>query len=128
MDNERPLFHSGDPVWQRIGQFYRRTTITSIDGEKALLGEKEASIDSLLPEATFAVSDEIRGIAFEASIYDYLVFKTYTTDRLLEMGKRGDPEGLYVEKSDCDCYRRKHFPGHDSTRPAILRLLANLEE
>ncbi len=126
--NEEIHFKVGDEVWRRVGHYYQRATITEIDGEQVSLGNKRASIDDLLPAPTFAVSGEVKGLAYETHIYDYLVFRTYKSHRMRDMGARGNPEGLYVEKPVCDTYRRQHFPGHLAGRADVLRLLADLED
>ena len=128
MEKEKIYFKVGDAVWRRVGHFYQRATITAIDGEQVDLGSRQATVDDLLPATVFAVPDEIRGLAYETHIYDYLVFRTYGSSRMLEMGSRGNPEGLYVEKPVCDTYRRQHFPSHPAGRADVLRLLADLEE
>jgi hypothetical protein len=128
MEKEEIYFKVGEVVWRKVGYSYQKATITAVDGERVTLGNREATSDDLLPVSVFAVPEEIRGIAFEASIYDYLVFRTYKSDRLSEIGRRGDCEGLYVEKSMCQIYRRQHFPGHPAGRADVLRLLAALEE
>jgi len=115
-------------VWRKVGHFYQKGTITAIDGERITLGKKEVGVDEILPASVFAVADDIQGLAFEASIYDYLVFRTYKSSRIMDMGRTGEPEGLYVEKPVCDHYRRQHFPKHPTGRAAVLRLLAALEE
>ena len=128
MENEEIHFSVGDEVWRRTGHFYQRGIITAIDGEKVTMGKKQASVDDLLPASVFAVPKEIKGVVFEASIYDYLVFRTYTSGRMMDMGSKGNPEGLYVEKPACDTYRRQHFPSHPAGRADVLRLLSDLEE
>ncbi len=128
MGNETTYFQVGDDVWRRVGHFYQRATITAIDGERVDLGKKQATLDDLLPASIFAVPSDIKGLAYETHIYDYLVFRTYTSRRMMEMGARGNPEGLYVEKPVCDTYRRQHFPGHPAGKADVLRLLAELEE
>ena len=128
MGKDEIYFEVGDEVWRRVGHFYQRATITAIDGEQVDLGSRQATVDDLLPATVFAVPDEIRGLAYETHIYDYLVFRTYESSRMLEMGSRGNPEGLYVEKPVCDTYRRQHFPSHPAGRADVLRLLADLEE
>jgi hypothetical protein len=127
--DEKVYFKSGDVVWRRVGHFYQKSTITAIDDDQVTLGNKQATIDDLLPVAIFAVPDEIKGLAYETHIYDYLVFKTYKSNRMMDItASRGNPEGLYVEKPVCDTYRRQHFPGHPAGRADVLRLLADLEE
>ena len=128
MDEEKVYYSVGDEVWRRGGYFYQRNTITAVDGDKVSLGNKEASIDDLIPGSIFAVPDEIEGLTYETHIYDYLVFRTYTSNRVRDMGNREKAEGLYVEKPVCDNYRRQHFPGHPAGKADVLRLLANLEE
>ena len=128
MQNDENHFKVGDVVWRRTGHFYQKCNITAMDGEKVTLGNKQASIDDLLPGSIFAVPDEIKGLAYETHIYDYLVFRTYASGRMMDMGAKGKPEGLYVEKPVCETYRRQHFPGHPAGRPDVLRLLAALEE
>ncbi len=66
----------------------------------------------------------IEGLTYETHIYDYLVFRTYTSNRVTDMGAREKAEGLYVEKPVCDKYRRQHFPGHPAGKADVLRLLA----
>ena len=128
LNNEESYFKVGDEVWHRVGHFYQRLAITAIDGEQVTLGKKQSTIDAILPVSIFALPSEINGLVYETHIYDYLVFKTYTSNRMIQMGARGNPEGLYVEKPVCDTYRRQHFPGHPAGRADVLRLLANLEE
>ena len=65
---------------------------------------------------------------YETHIYDYLVFRTYTSNRVMDMGVREKAEGVYVEKPVCENYRRQHFPGHPAGKADVLRLLAELEE
>jgi hypothetical protein len=102
--------------------------ITAIDGDRVTLGTKQTTLDDLLPASIFAVPDEINGLVFEASIYDFLVFRTYRSGRLREMANRAGAEGLYVEKPVCSTYRRQHFPGHGAGKADVLKLLAALEE
>ncbi|UCG14411.1 MAG: hypothetical protein JSU72_08150 [Deltaproteobacteria bacterium] len=128
MEKEDVYIRVGDVVWRKIGHFYQRATVTAVDGEQVTLGNKQSTIDDILPASVFAVPDEIKGLAYETHIYDYLVFRTYTSNRMMDMGSRGKPEGLYVEKPVCDSYRRQHFPGHPATKADVLRLLAHLEE
>ena len=127
--HEKVYFKVGDEVWRRVGHFYQKTTITAMDGEQVTLGNKHATIDDLLPLTIFAVPGKIQGLAYETHIYDYLVFRTYKSNRMMDMTTaRNTPEGLYVEKPVCDTYRRQHFPGHPAGRADVLRLLADLEE
>jgi hypothetical protein len=128
MEKNEIHFKIGDAVWRRVGHFYQKGTITAMEGEKVALGKKHATVDDLLPGSIFAVPDEIKGLAYEAHIYDYLVFRTYTSSRMMDMGTSGNPEGLYVEKPVCDNYRRQHFPEHPAGKADVLRLLAALEE
>ena len=128
MEEEKVYFKVNDEVWRKGGYFYQRSTITAIDGEKVTLGNKEATIDDLLPASIFNVPDAIKGLTYETHIYDYLVFRTYTSNRVTDMGTREKAEGLYVEKPVCETYRRQHFPGHPAGKADVLRLLANLEE
>ena len=128
MENEEIHFKEGDAVWCKVGYSYQRGVITAIDGEKVTIGNKEATVDDLLPASVFAVAEEIKGLVFEASIYDYLVFRTYKSNRLRDMGSREGAEGLYVEKPVCSTYRRQHFPGHRAGKADVLKLLAALEE
>ena len=125
---EEVYFRVGDVVWRKMGYSYQKATITGIDGERVNLGGKEATIDDLLPASVFAVAEEIKGLVFEASIYEYLVFRTYKSNRLRDMGSREGAEGLYVEKPVCSTYRRQHFPGHPAGKYDVLKLLAALEE
>jgi hypothetical protein len=127
-EQEKIYFKVGDEVWRKGGYFYQRSTITAIDGDKVILGNKEALVDDLLPDSIFAVPDEIRGLTYDTHIYDYLVFRTYTSNRVTDMGNREKAEGLYVEKPVCETYRRQHFPDHPTGKAAVLRLLAHLEE
>jgi hypothetical protein len=128
MEEEKVYFKVGDEVWRRGGYFYQRSTITAMDGDKVTLGNKESTIDELLPASVFNVPEAIEGLTYETHIYDYLVFRTYTSNRVTDMGAREKAEGLYVEKPVCDKYRRQHFPGHPAGKADVLRLLANLEE
>jgi len=128
MEEEKVYYKLGDHVWRKGGYFYQRSTITAMDGDRVTLGNKEATLDDLLPASIFAVPDEIEGLTYETHIYDYLVFRTYTSNRVTDMGAREKAEGLYVEKPVCDKYRRQHFPGHSAGKADVLRLLANLEE
>jgi len=128
MENEEIYFKAGDDVWRKVGYSYQRGVITAIDGDRVTIGNKQADVDDLLPASIFAVPDEVRGIVFDASIYDYLVFRTYRSNRLRDMGGRERAEGLYVEKPVCDTYRRQHFPGHPAGKSDVLKLLAALEE
>jgi len=128
MEKEEIYFNVGDEVWRRGGHFYQRSTITAIDGEKVTLENKEATIDDLLPASVFNVPDAIKGLTYETHIYDYLVFRTYTSNRVIDMGAREKAEGVYVEKPVCENYRRQHFPGHPAGKADVLRLLAQLEE
>ena len=125
---EKVHFKVNDEVWRKGGYFYQKGTITAIEGEKVTLGNKEASIDDLLPASVFNVPDRILGLTYETHIYDYLVFRTYTSNRVTDMGAREKAEGLYVEKPVCETYRRQHFPGHTAGKADVLRLLADLEE
>jgi len=128
MENEEIYFKAGDDVWRKVGYSYQRGVITAIDGDRVTIGNKQADVDDLLPASIFAVPDEVRGIVFDASIYDYLVFRTYRSNRLRDMGGRERAEGLYVEKPVCETYRRQHFPGHPAGKSDVLKLLAALEE
>ena len=128
MEEEKVYFKVGDEVWRKGGYFYQRTTITAMDGDTVTLGNKESSIDELLPVSVFDVPHEIEGLTYETHIYDYLVFRTYTSNRVTDMGAREKAEGLYVEKPVCDKYRRQHFPGHPAEKVDVLRLLADLEQ
>jgi hypothetical protein len=128
MEEEKVYFKVGDEVWRKGGYFYQRSTITAMDGHKVTLGNKEATIDELLPASVFNVPEVIEGLTYETHIYDYLVFRTYTSNRVTDMGAREKAEGLYVEKPVCDKYRRQHFSGHPAGKADVLRLLANLEE
>lgn len=128
MEEEKVYFKVGDEVWRKGAYFYLKSTITAMDGDKVTLGNKEATIDELLPASVFNVPEAIEGLTYETHIYDYLVFRTYTTNRVTDMGVREKAEGLYVEKPVCDKYRRQHFPGHPAEKVDVLRLLANLEE
>jgi len=128
MENEEIYFKAGDDVWRKVGYSYQRGVITAIDGEKVTIGNKEAAVDDLLPASVFAVPEEVRGIVFDASIYEYLVFRTYKSNRLRDMGGRETAEGLYVEKPVCSTYRRQHFAGHPAGKSDVLKLLAALEE
>jgi hypothetical protein len=128
MEKEEIYFKEGDDVWRKVGYAYQRGVITAIDGEKVTIGNKEATVDDLLPASVFAVAEEIKGLVFEASIYDYLVFRTYKSNRLRDIGDREGAEGLYVEKPVCSTYRRQHFPGHAAGKSDVLKLLAALEE
>ena len=128
MENEEVYFKEGDAVWRKVGYSYQKVIITAIDGEKVTIGNKEATVDDLLRASIFAVAEEIKGLVFEASIYDYLVFRTYKSNRLRDMGGRESAEGLYVEKPVCSTYRRQHFPGHPVGKSDVLKLLAALEE
>jgi hypothetical protein len=91
------------------------------------LGNKEGTIDELLPVSVFKVPEAIEGLTYETHIYEYLVFRTYTSSRVRDMGNREKAEGLYVEKPVCDNYRRQHFPGHPAGKADVLRLLVKLE-
>ncbi|MBP1726266.1 MAG: hypothetical protein H6Q51_1564 [Deltaproteobacteria bacterium] len=128
MEKEDICFKEGDAVWRKVGYSYLRGVITAIAGEKVTLGNKEATVDDLLPASIFSVAEEIKGLVFEASIYDYLVFRTYKSNRLRDMGGRESAEGLYVEKPVCSTYWRQHFPGHPAGKSDVLKLLAALEE
>jgi hypothetical protein len=128
METEDIHFKVGDVVWRKVGYSYQKGIVTAIDGEKVTLGTKEATIDDLLPVSVFAVPEKIDGMAFEVSVYDYLVFRTYTSNRLSDMGRREAAEGLYVEKPVCSTYRRQHFPGHRAGKADVLKLLSDLEE
>jgi hypothetical protein len=128
MENEEIYFKQGDDVWRKVGYSYQRGVITAMHGEKVTMGNKEATVDDLLPASVFAVAEEIKGLVFEASIYDYLVFRTYKSNRLRDMGGRESAEGLYVEQPVCSTYRRQHFPGHPAGKSDVLKLLAALEE
>ena len=128
MEEEKVYFKVGDEVWRKGGYFYQRGTITSIDGDKVTLGNKESTIDELLPVSVFKVPEGIEGLTYETHIYEYLVFRTYISNRVRDMGKREKAEGLYVEKPVCDNYRRQHFPGHPAGKADVLRLLVRLEE
>jgi hypothetical protein len=128
MEKDEVYFKVGEEVWRKGGYFYHKSTITAIEGEKVTLGNKEATIDDLLPAAVFTVPAEVKGLAYETHIYDYLVFRTYASNRMTDMGAREKAEGLYVEKPVCDTYRRQHFPGHQAGKADVLRLLADLEE
>jgi hypothetical protein len=128
MEKDEVYFNVGDEVWRRGGHFYQRSTITAIDGEKVTLENKEATIDDLLPVSVFNVPDAIKGLTYETHIYDYLVFRTYASNRVTDMGAREKAEGVYVEKPVCENYRRQHFPGHPAGKADVLRLLAELEE
>ena len=128
MEKEEIYFNVGDEVWRKGGYFYQKSTITAIDGEKVTLGNKEATIDDLLPVSVFNVPEAITGLTYETHIYDYLVFRTYTSNRVTDMGAREKAEGVYVEKPVCENYRRQHFPGHPAGKADVLRLLAELEE
>jgi hypothetical protein len=128
MEEEKVYFKVGDEVWRKGSYFYQRSVITAMDGDKVSLGEKEVTIDELLPISIFNVPPAIAGLTYETHIYDYLVFRTYTSNRVTDMGSREKAEGLYVEKPVCDRYRRQHFPGHPAGKADVLRLLANLEE
>jgi hypothetical protein len=127
-EHEEIYYKVGDAVWRKAGYYYQRATITEIDGEKVTLGNKEATIDDILPVSVFAVPEEVNGLAFETHVYDYLVFRTYESGRIMDISAREKTEGLYIEKPVCDTYRRQHFPGHASRRADVLRLLAELEE
>ena len=127
-ENEEIHYKVGDEVWRKSGYFYQRGTITEVDGEKVTLGSKEATVDDILPVAVFAVSSDVKGLAYETHVYDYLVFRTYRSNRIMDIRAREKTEGLYVEKPVCDTYRRQHFPGHSAGRADVLRLLAELEE
>jgi hypothetical protein len=128
MEKEEIYYNVGDEVWRRGGHFYQRSTITAIDGEKVTLENKEATIDDLLPVSVFNVPDAIKGLTYETHIYDYLVFRTYASNRVRDMGAREKAEGVYVERPVCENYRRQHFPGHRAGKADVLRLLAELEE
>jgi hypothetical protein len=128
MEEEKVYFKVGEEVWRKGAYFYQRSKITAMDDDKVTLGNKEATIDELLPASVFNVPEAIEGLTYETHIYDYLVFRTYTTNRVTDMGAREKAEGLYVEKPVCDKYRRQHFPGHPAGKADVLRLLANLEE
>ena len=128
MENQEIHYKVGDEVWRKGGYFYQRSTITAMEGEKVTLGNKESTIDDLLPASIFAVPDHIKGLAYETHIYDYLVFRTYESGRMMDMGAREKAEGLYVEKPVCDNYRRQHFPDHPAGKADVLRLLADLEQ
>ena len=128
MENEEIHFKVGDEVWRKAGYFYQRSTIKGIEGEKVTLVNKEVTIDDLLPISIFAVPDQIKGLAYEAHIYDYLVFRTYESGKMRDMGAREKAEGLYVEKPVCDNYRRQHFPGHAAEKADVLKLLTDLEQ
>ena len=128
VEPEKVHFEVGDEVWRKGGYFYQRNTITAVDGKKVMLGDNEAALDDLLPVSIFAVSDKIKGLTYETHIYDFLVFRTYTSNELTDMENREKAEGLYVEKSEAETYRREHFPNHPSGKADVLRLLANLAE
>ena len=128
MEKEEIYYNVGDEVWRRGGHFYQRSTITAIDGERVTLENKEATIDDLLPVSVFNVPDAIKGLTYETHIYDYLVFRTYASNRVRDMGAREKAEGVYVERPVCENYRRQHFPGHRAGKADVLRLLAELEE
>jgi len=128
VENEEIHFKVGNEVWRKAGYFYQRNTIKGIEGETVTLENKEVTIDDLLPASIFALPDEIKGLAYETHIYDYLVFRTYESGRMRDMGAREKAEGLYVEKPVCDNYRRQHFPGHPAKKADVLRLLADLEQ
>ena len=128
MEEEKVYFKVGDEVWRKGGYFYQKSAITAMDGDKVSLGNKEATIDELLPISVFNVPPTIVGLTYDTHIYEYLVFRTYTSDRVTDMGSREKAEGLYVEKPVCDRYRRQHFPGHPVGKADVLKLLANLEE
>ena len=126
--NQEIHFKVGDEVWRIAGYFYQRSTIKGIEEETVTLENKEVTIDDLLPASVFAVPDQINGLAYETHIYDYLVFRTYESGRMRDMGAREKAEGLYVEKPVCENYRRQHFPGHAAGKADVLRLLADLEQ
>ena len=128
MEEDKVYFEVGDEVWLKGGYFYQRGTITSMDGDKVTLGNRESTIDDLLPVSIFNVPKEIVGLTYETHIYEYLVFRTYTSNRVRDMDNRGKAEGLYVEQSVSETYRRQHFPGNPAAKADVLRLLAHLEE
>ncbi|MFP3869986.1 MAG: hypothetical protein ACLFVT_03780 [Syntrophobacteria bacterium] len=125
---QKGKFDVGDVVWHKEGYCYHRATVTGIDGETVLIGDEKAAMDNILPGSTFVVSDEVMGLTYAASIYEYLVFRTHKTDRFAEMATDAHVEGLYVEGSIGDGIVRQHFPGHPTGKADILRLLADLEE
>ena len=127
MEKDEMHFKVGDEVWRKAGYFYQRSTVEDIEGEKVTLGNKDVSIDDLLPASIFAVPEQIKGLAYETHIYDYLVFRSYESGRMMDMGAREKAEGLYMEKPVCENYRRQHFPGHAAGKADVLRLLADLE-
>ena len=127
MEEDKAYFEVGDEVWHKEGYFYQRGTITSMDGDKVTLGKKESTIDDLLPVSIFNVPEEIVGLTYETHIYEYLVFRTYTSNRVRDMDSRGKAEGLYVEQSVGETYQRRHFPGRPAGKADVLRLLAELE-
>ncbi len=55
MENDEVYFKVGDEVWRKGGYFYQRSTITAMDGDKVTFGNKESTIDELLPASVFAV-------------------------------------------------------------------------
>ena len=128
MENEEIHFKKDDTIWCKVGYSYQKGVITTINSERVTIRNKETTVDDLLPASVFAVAEEIKGLVFEASIYDYLVFRTYKSNRLRDMGGRESAEGLYVEKPVCSTYRRQHFPGHPAGKSDVLKLLAALEE
>ena len=121
-------FKVNDEVWHKGGYFYQKATITAIEGEQVTLGNEEATIDNLLPASIFNVPDGIVGLTYETHIYNYLVFRTYTSNLVSDMDAREKAEGLYVEKSVGETYQRQHFPGRPAGKADVLRLLADLEE
>ena len=88
VENEEIHFKVGNEVWRKAGYFYQRNTIKGIEGETVTLENKEVTIDDLLPASIFALPDEIKGLAYETHIYDYLVFRTYESGRMRDMGAR----------------------------------------
>jgi hypothetical protein len=125
---EKGSYRVGDVIWRKAGYCYQKATITAIDERGVMLGAQEAGTDELLPVSTFVVADNVVGIIYAASIYEYLVFRTSTSDRFAEMDSEPHLEGLYVERSIGDGIVRRHFPGHPTGKADILRLLARLEE
>ena len=65
VENQEIHFKVGDEVWRKGGYFYQRSTITAMEGDRVTLGNKDSTIDDLLPASIFAVPDHIKGLAYE---------------------------------------------------------------
>ena len=117
------VWRAGDEVWRRQGLFWQLKKISRITDRGLFVDGRLVPADRLRPAGAFDLPGSIRGLALEAEVYDYRVYRAYESERLSDLGRRGEVRGLYVEFLGCQGLAASYFPGHSPERAEVLELL-----